>query len=192
MYRHNFTNKSYQVFYGKLSPFIIEWQTKQSLSNNVLHGVEYYLDVIRYHNEYDTFYDRTRTFNKAIIYNERQTSGLLHLKTGNPEDFTEILEYPKRVYDGHEIIVSNSGNLWRFNDFWDVSRNQKNNIPLFNYDCNNVNKELNNIALDYDKPEFDRARIRQRICKIRLINDIESNHKFIFNFGNNEQYQSFR
>jgi hypothetical protein len=191
-YTHNFTNKSYQVFYGKLNPFIVEFQAKQSLANNTLHSVEYYLDVIRYHNEFDTFYNRVKTFNKGILYNERQTSGLLHFKVSNPEDLTEVGKYPKRVTDGYEVVTTNSENMWRFNDFFDVGRNQLNNVPLFNYDCNNVNKQLNPKALNYDVADFDRALLRQRMCKIRLINDVESQYKFIFAVGQENQRQSFR
>lgn len=192
LYTHNFGNKSYQVFYDNLEPFIIEFQAKQSLNNNTLNSIEYYLDVIRYHNDFDTFYNRTKTFNKAIIYNERQTSGLLHMKVSNPEDLTEIYKYPNRVHNGYEILTSNSENIWRFNDFWDVGSSQLNNLPLLNLHCNNVDKTLNNIALNYDKPDFDRQLLRQRMCKIRLINDIESNYHYIFAFAQINQKQSFR
>jgi hypothetical protein len=82
--------------------------------------------------------------------------------------------------------------MWRFNDFFDATKNQLNNVPLFNYDCNNVNKQLNTKALHYDKPDFDRALLRQRMCKVRLINDVESNYKFIFAVGQEIQKQSFR
>lgn len=182
-YAHNMTNKSYQVFYGKLEPFIVELNSKFSGQNNYLTNIEYLLDVIRYHNEYDTFYNRTKTFNKAIIYNNNQTSGLLTMKVKNPEDLSQNVEYPKRIETGYEILTTNSENKWSFNDFFDVSKNQLNNIPLFNYDCNNVNKKLNNLALDYDKPDHERQGIRGRNCRIRLINDKESNYKYIFTLG---------
>lgn len=190
-YTHNATNKSYQVFYNKLYPYIIEFQSQQSISNNFLNSVQFDLDVIRYHNEFDTFYNQLKTFNKAIVYNNTQTSGLLHLKVSNPENLTEI-EYPKRVMDGYEVLVTNSENNWGFNDFWDVTRNQFTNVPIFNYDCNNVNKTLNAKALNYDKNDFDRAGIRNKMCRVRLINDKESNYKMIFSFGQINQRQSFR
>lgn len=191
-YTHNISNKSYQVFYDKLEPFIIEFQSKPSMANSVLNSVEYYLDVIRYHNEFDAFYNRTKTFNKAIIYNERQTSGLLRLKVHNPENLYESISYPKRVDDGYEVLVTNSENMWRFNDFWDVSQSQLNNVPLFTYDCNNVIKSLNKKALHYDKADIYKSPLRQRMCRIRLINDDSSNYHFIFSFGQINQKQSFR
>lgn len=191
-YTHNATNKSYQVFYGKLEPFIVEVQSKQSLTNNTLNSIEYYLDVIRYHNEFDTFHNRDKTFNKAIIYNESQTSGLLNLVPANEDDLSQIAEYPKRTADGYAILISNSENTWQFNDFYDVAASQRNNVPLFNYDCNNVNKQLNYKALDYAKPDVVRESLRHRVCKVRLINDKESRYKFIFNYAQINQKQSFR
>jgi hypothetical protein len=191
-YMHNATNKSYQVFYGKIEPFIVEVQPKFDVNNNFVNSIEFNLDVIRYHNEFDTFYNRTKTFNKAIIYNESQTTGLRHLVVSNPENLTESAVYPKRVEDGYEILVTNSENIWRFNDFWDATRSQINNLPIFKYDCNNVNKKLNPQAINYDKPDFERQGIRNRMCRVRLINDAESNYKFVFNFGVINQRQSIR
>lgn len=191
-YTHNFTNKSYQVFYGKLYPFIVEVQSRQDINNNTIQSIEYYLDVIRYHNEFDTFYNRTKTFSKAIVYNERQTSGMLNFKVSNPEDLSEVGKYPRLTTEGFEILTTNSENLWNFNQFWDVVRSQTNNMPIFNYDCNNVNKQLNPKALNYQKNDFDRALLRQRMCRVRLIQDIESNYKYIFNYSIQNQQQSFR
>lgn len=192
LYTHNVTNKSYQVFYGRLEPFIVELQTKPSPVNSFITSIEYTLDVIRYHNEYDTFYNRTKAFNKAIVYTKNGTSGLLHLKVSDPENMAESIEYPKRIIGGYEVLHTNSENIWKFNDFFDVAKSQTNNLPIFNYDCNNVNKQLNPKALNYDKDEFDRAVLRGEFAKVRLINDAESNYKFIVKIGQINQQQSFR
>ena len=82
--------------------------------------------------------------------------------------------------------------MWRFNDFWDASKKQFNNVPIFNYDCNNVNKQVNYKAIDNNKDDFDRPLLRQRMCRVRLTNDKESNYHFIFGFGQINQRQSFR
>lgn len=192
LYTHNVGNKSYQVFYGKLYPFIVEVPTKSQLDTQYLLNIEYQLDVIRYHNEYDAFYNRTKTFNKCIVYNNYQTSGLLEFKVSDPEDLTESINYPQRTTNGIKVTTTNSENIWRFNDFFDVTENQLNNIPIFNYDCNNVDKKLNIRALDYNKFDYDRALIRNKACRVRFINDIESNYKFIFNVAEFKQNQSIR
>jgi hypothetical protein len=183
LYEHNYSNKSYQVFYDKLEPFVVEYQAKPNVQNSVLNSIEYYLDVIRYHNDYDLFYNRTKTFNKAIVYNHLQTSGLLNLLVSDPNNDEQSLEYPKYTGEGIDILVSNSENLWRFNDFFDVSANQKSNLPLFLNNCANSNKHLNPMALNYGRIDIDKQRIRSRMNRVRLINDIESNYKMIFDFS---------
>lgn len=191
-YMHNVSNKSYQVFYGKLEPFIIELVGKQSIDNNFLNNFEYSLDVIRYHNEFDAYYNNVKTFNKGVVYNERQCSGLLNFTVDNHDDLSQLGLYPNVDEKGFHILTTNSENRWSFNDFGDIVSSPYNNMPFFIYDCANVNKVLDNRALDYFKDIFDVGRIRQKMCRIRLINDKESNYKFIFHFGETNQVKSTR
>ena len=108
----------------------------------------------------------------------------------NPENLTQ--SYPKRVADGFEILTTNSEGTWRFNDFYDISANQYNNVPLFNYDCANVRKTLNTKAVSYAKKDVSKPGLRHKMCRIQLINDKESNYKMIFNFSQLNSRQSIR
>lgn len=188
-YTHNVSNKSYQVFYGKLQPFIIEFVTKQEFSSNFLQSVEFSLDTVRYHNQYDEFYNQHLTFNKALIYNTHQTTGELNLVVTDPNNLNAKL--PKASV-GYNIPITNSEGLWRFNNFFDVSTAQNSNVPLFTNDCSNTHKVLNTKNIDYNKADTDRAKIRQRMCRVRLINDAISNHHFIFNFAQTNLQTSIR
>ena len=192
LYSHNLSNKSYQVFYGRLEAFIVEVNAKQNLNNGYLQSFGFNLDAIRYHNNYDEFYNQYKTFNKAIVYNNTQTSGLLNLIVSNPDDGTQTDIYPSLGDNGYNILVTNSESMWRFNDFFDISANQKNNIPLFINDCSNTVNHLNPKALKYSKAELDKARIRSRMYKVRLINDVDSQHHFIFNFSLTDMQTSIR
>lgn len=192
IYTHNATNKSYQVFYGKLEPFIIEATSKQDLLNNNLNSVEYYCEAIRYHNDFDPVYNSNKTYNKVIVYNERQTTGLLNLNISNPNDLSEIIRYPKITPNGLDILVSNSENTWKFNTFYNVVKNNSNNLPLFIYDCNHVNKQLNPLAISYTVSDLKKELIKGRMNKVRFIQDKESNYKFIHIFNQQNQRQSFR
>lgn len=192
LYAHNLSNKSYQVFYGKLFPFVVELSTKESPTVNFINSIEFNLDVIRYHNEFDAFYSRTKTFNKAMISNNHQTTGWLNFIINNPEDLTLTNSYPKRSANGLDILVTNSEDMWRFNDFFDISINQQNNLPLFTYDCANVNMQLNAKAVNYDKIDINKQGIRNRMARIRFVNDVESNYHFILNLTQVNQNQSYR
>ena len=187
VWAHNVTNKSYQVYYGKLEPFVVSLVSSPMLLNGVLNSVSYHSEVIRYHNEYDKFYNRNITFNKALIFNESQTSGLLHLVPREEEDLFASIQYPKVLGDTQEILVTRDRDLWVFNQFWDTANSQQNNLPLFNYKCNNCEKELNLKALNYYKPDILKAKIRGKQTKIELINDAHSNYQFIFHFLNQQK-----
>ena len=192
VWTHNETNKSYQVYNGKLYPFIIDHVTNQSLPTNFLNSVEYSLDTVRYHNQNDYFYNRHKNFNKAVIYNDHQCSGMLHLITSNPDDMSQLFEYPKSFQDRIEIESSRSENVWRFNDFHDAIISQNNNVPMWNWNCANDYKTLNQKAVNHYKSDLDKSRLRTRQCRVYLVNDIESNYKFMLNFNNLNQTPSIR
>ena len=192
VWSHNETNKSYQVYYGQIHPFIIEYPTQVSAHNNDINSIEYSLDVVRFHNSYDYFYNRTKTFNKAIIFNERQCSGLLELIIKDENNLSQLGEYPKYKQDKTQILVSNSENIWRFNNFNNLVSSELSNQPLFLNTCSNDYKYINPKTINYYKRDIDRSRIKSKQSKIRLINDMYSNYLFSFNFSQTNQNKSYR
>lgn len=186
IWSHGLTNKSYQVIYGVREPFIVEYTTTQSGYNNFINSIEFTMDAIRYHNDNDYFYNNNVHFNKAVIYNDKQTSGNLNLIKSDPDDMSQFIEFPRVNPTSTDILISNSENFWRFNDFFDISKSEVNNLPIMTYDCANVNKEVNQKAVDQFKPDFDKGRLRHRQNRIRLTQDKYTNYKLILmlNFVN--------
>jgi hypothetical protein len=192
VWAHGITNKSFQVYYGKLYPFVIDTLTEPTMPMSYINSLEYMVDVIRYHNEYNWFYNRHITFNKAIVYNERQNSGELNLVVKDPEDFSTVGVYPRTLSNRTEVEVTNSQNLWSFNGFYDMVNCQLNNIPIWINEPSNADKKLNLKAFDFTKDEFDRARIRSKTNHVRYINDKWSNYKFIYFLTQFNQNRTFR
>ena len=192
LWSHNETNKSYQVYYGQLHPFIIEYPTQVSASNNDINSIEYSLDVIRFHNSYDFFYNRTKTFNKAIIFNDRQCTGLLELVVKDENNLSQIIDYPKYTQTSTQILTTNSENIWRFNNFYNLVSSELSNQPLFLNTCSNDYKYINPKTINYFKRDIDRSRIKSKQSRIRLINDKYSNYLFSFNFSQTNQNKSYR
>ncbi len=192
IWSHNVSNKSYQVYYSKLYPFIIEYLTEPSISNNDINSLEFSLDAVRFHNDYDYFYNKLITFNKAIVYNERQCSGLLELIPKNENNLSQLLDYPKHLKDRSQILITNSENIWKFNNFYNIVNSEINNTPIFINNCANDYKELNPKSLNYYNSLLNSSRIKSKQCKVRLINDIHSNYLFIFNFAQTNQNKSYR
>ena len=190
VWSHGLTNKSYQVYNGLLFPFSIDFQTKPTYGQAYLNSVEYMVDVIRYHGEYDSFYKDTITFNKAIVYNNKQCSGMLNLHVSDYDNMNEVGDYPRTVQGGTEIEVTNSHGFWSFNQFHDCTISQYNNLPFFKNNCSNSGKELNPSALNYYKSDLDKSLIRGDFHNIVLINDKESRYKFILKHITNKAYKS--
>ena len=189
---HNATNKSYQVYNGKLYPFILEFNTQPSGNSSILNSLEYSLDVIRYQNDYDYFYNREINFNKAIIYNERQNTGILELINRNENDLSQHIDYPISTNSSTQILCTNSENSWKLSDLYDSTKSQLNNIPIWKNDSNNTDKQINPIAIQYSTNIFDRNRLRGTMFTAKMINDKYSNYKFIFQFSKNSQTLSLR
>lgn len=192
LWSHNLTNRSFQVYYGSLEPFIIEYNTEASISNNDLLSLEYSLDVIRFQNSVNYSYIQNKTFNKAIIYNERQCSGLLEMIVKDNSDMSQIGIYPKSLNNKTQILTANSENIWRINNFFNLVRKDVFGLPLFFNTPSNDNKVLNDKALNYFKPDIDKSRIKSKQNTIRLINDKYSNYLFSFNFSQTNQNKSYR
>lgn len=189
IWSHNLTNKSFQVYYGILQPFTIDFQTKPT-ANSYLNNIEFGLETVRYHGIYDKFYNDIVCFNKAIIYNNKQCSGELNLVVSNPDDMSAIGMYPSIVGNGTQIEVTNRQDMWSFNDFSDVAASNFNNSSFFINNCANSNKSLNIKSLNYFKGDLNKSPFRSEFYNLRLTNDKYSNYHFIMKTQTTRQNQS--
>lgn len=189
---HDLYNGSFQVFYGKLFPFVIEPIVKFDQQLNQLNSVEFDTEVRRYSNEFDyTVKKFIPGFNKAIIYNDWYNSGLLNLVKSDKNNFTLVGKYPIRNLDSWTIETSIANYKWRFNQFFALNRDNS-EIPLWIYSGNNEEKKLNQKAFNYVKNDFSLARLKGQWFKQRFINDTLSNYKILFKFSINNQTIQFR
>lgn len=188
IWSHSITNSSYQVYNGVLCPFIIELISKPEIGKSYLTNISYMLDTVKYSHS-DNFYNDVINFNKVILYNNKQCTGLLNLVVTDPEDFSSIGTYPRRTTHGIEVETHNAEGMWSVNDIFDVSV-PYNNKPLFINNCANSYKELNYKALNYGKADLDKSYLRNDFFKIRLINDKTSKYHFIFKYLINNSKKS--
>jgi hypothetical protein len=179
LWDHGLTNKSFQVFYGQLEPFEIDITPKADIKYAILQHVGFKLDVWHYHNEFDRAYMDMITFNKAIVYNERQCSGLLQLNYQVTPDLSII--YPQ--IDGENnlsnIEISKDGGVWYFNQFSDRTVGIDSNIPIMLHSCNNARTYINLKSIRFDNNLRTEDNIRSDQVIVRLINDKYSNYRFV-------------
>lgn len=193
LWNHNLTNKSYQVYYNEFYPFTISSITKTDLNSKTLQSVQYRNDVLRYTSSYDYKLMQNISFDEAIISDTLQTSGKLNLILTNKSNLSSGL-ISKTNTNSIDVSLVRADDIYKFNQFYDITRDQNSNVPLFKYDASNVNKEINPVAVNYKKNDmpFNRKRLKSDYFKIELSNTKQSRYKFIFKWLENKIIKSPR
>lgn len=176
---HVLTNKSFQVFYGKLEPFEVDIVPKSDMGYSVLNHIGFKLDVWRYHNDFDKAYMDNISFNKAVVYNERQCSGLLNLVFNQDENLSLVYPMFNPDENSMDIKLSKDSGIFYFNQFTDRTKSADSNIPIMLHSCNNARTYLNLKAIRFDNSLNTSCYIRSDQSLVRLINDKYSNYRFV-------------
>lgn len=187
MWSHLLISKSFQVFYGKLHPFMFEYQTENKFTNNLLDSISYQADFQRFTSNYDYYVKNTVTFNKAFIYNQNQATLPLTLIPKEKNNLFQSTRYPRTGLNSKEILVENIENTWRFNGFENLYRN--NNQPIITYNSNPMYKDINLLSLSFTSP-FIPEKMRNNYFNVRLINDDKSNYMINLKYNINQQTNS--
>jgi len=170
------SNQTFQVFYGSRYSWIIETVAKTNYQSKLYEDFSYRLNVRRYVNEYDYHYF-DENFDKMVLYNDRESSGLLRLVTQEPNSLKQLIDFPKFTSTGIDIIATNQDYTWSVNYFFDNLK-ENHTQPIWTNALNNVDKTLNNEAFNYN-PSF-KNHLRGQYLLIRLEQSKESRLKFIF------------
>jgi hypothetical protein len=175
LWHHNLTNKSYQVYYGKLEPFIFEFTISSKYQNKMLESVRYTAEFYRFQDNLSSGIVPNITYNKAILYNQKQTSGLLELVIKEKNNRRQYLDYPKQNINSRSILIEYVERGWQFNNFYDVYA-ENTGQPLMSYQCDNIAyKEINPLSISY-KTQFLKKKMVSDYFVLRLINDKYSNY----------------
>ncbi len=170
------SNQTFQVYYGTLYPFTIEVPLKYNLMTKMYEDMSYRLDVRRYTTQYDSHYYEDN-FDTLVLYNDRESTGLLNLITQEQNSQRQLVELPRYNSNSIDIIATNENYTWSVNFFFDNVK-EKHQQPIWKHACNNVDKDLNNDAFDY-RPRF-KNHIRGQYIIAQLSQKDESRLKFIF------------
>lgn len=144
LWSHLLTNRSYQVFYGKKYPFIVEYPIKSDYTTKRLSGVKLWTEAKRYANEYDFSTTPNLTFNKSMIYNNVGCSGQLLLDVQEANLF-KVKDYPKTNQNGTQNILITNKDNYQFTYDYIFNRIKYNttNIPFILQDKNQIEKSPN-------------------------------------------------
>ena len=192
-WNHNLSPLTYQTYYNRFYPYILEYTVNSSPNTTIVNAVTYHQDIHKYYNRNDyyslgSYNDKnTPNFTKAIIYNKEQTSGLVNLIPQLPNDARQRLLYPRVSRFGTEVLVTKRDLKNTFNGFWDATNNKENFQTLFSTKWDDlstdypIDKVINSKAVITTTRLTGKQKIRSTFCKVRLIQDKFNRYKFINN-----------
>lgn len=168
----------YNSFYGCTAPYIIEYPFGYEFYDQILQNVKDYTKVYKYlPNENGVFNDNRKIqtddfyFNKAVLYNDQQSSGILNLVKKPTRNLSVYGSYPKFKTDSKDILFTKSDNFYQYNTFWDVVKDKQ--TLLFTQSCEtmSIDKEVYQNNMDYSKRSFNKSPLRAKDLKVRHILD---------------------
>jgi hypothetical protein len=177
-WRHLTNIQLYNSYYGVTHPYIIEYPFAYTNQDEILQNVKDYTKAYEYVSIPDgVFNDNTRIetnnkwFNKAILYNGQQSSGVLTLVAKPFNDMRAYMQYPIFNTDSKTITYTKSDNFYQYNTFWALQKSSQ--VPLFNTGCESlsIDKVINQSNMDYGSRSFKKATLRAKELKIRHILD---------------------
>ena len=189
LWRHLTNIQLYNTFYGAIEPYIIEYPFAYKFKDELLQNVVDYTKAYEYLSIPDgVFNDNTRIetnnkwFNKAILYNGQQSSGLLELVAKPMHNLQAYNQYPIYNTNSKTITYTKSDNFYQYNTFWALEKSSQ--VPLFNTSCESlsIDKVINEANMDYGVRSFKKATLRAKELKVRHILDNSSTTHLVSQF----------
>jgi hypothetical protein len=189
-WNHNLSIFTYQTYYNKLYPYIIEYNVNSFPQVSTVNSITLMQDIQEYYSDYEYYSLSTANkknlanFTKAIIYNKEQSSGIIKLI---PEEFgntRQKITYPRMTTTGIEALISRREHLYTFNGFWNVAA-QGNGQPLWSTQWSDlitqypIDKIPNTKSVRPVSVSYQKSKIKSDFAKVRLIQDQYSRFKFI-------------
>jgi hypothetical protein len=198
IWRHNVRCDSYSNFYGKDYPFEVEFISATGQQVNSVRNIEYLLEAYKTHNNCaDKFHLLDENFDQAIISNSEQISGLLELSIKPKNNPVAALSFPQVLANSIKILFSKEENKYRFNQFWDITKdrgefNTQVNEPMFNTKANGYEYNINPKYVNYSKAALERKKFRHNVNKVLLRKVKSGDVKLLFKISNQKVTLSHR
>ena len=199
IWKHLLNTTKYNNYYGKIYPYIIEYPFAYQFQDEILQNVQDYSRVYKHIKDpFNSFTDFEKVevdnewFNKAVLYNGQQSSGILNLVPKPINNLKEYVSYPKFNLDSKSILYTKSDNLYQYNTFWSVVKNTSE--PLFIKSCENlsIDKEVNQNNMDYSSRSFKKEPLRAKYLKIRHIKDDSDDTHIVSQFITGTTQKSYK
>jgi len=188
IWRHLTNPVIYNTYYGCTEPYVIEYPFAYQYYDEILQNVKDYTKAYKYLPNDDGVFNYNRRlaidgyFNKAILYNDQQSTGVLELVAKPMHNLKEYLKYPIYNTDSKTITYTKSDNFYQYNTFWGLVKDKS--LPLFTKSCESlsIDKLVNQVNMDYSKRSFKKEPLRGKDLKIRHILDSKSDVHLVSQF----------
>ena len=178
----------YNTYYDNIEPYIIEYPFAFQSNDEILQNVKDYTRAVKYLPSVTGYYNDNAAieinsyFNKAILYNGQQCTGLLNLVPKPMRNLQQYLTYPIYNNDSKTITYAKSDGFYQYNTFWGLVKDK--NVPLFLTSCESlsIDKVLNQANMDYGKRSYKKEPLRAKFLKVRHILDDKSDLHLISGF----------
>lgn len=176
-------------YYNVIEPYIIEYPFMYQFHDEILQNVKDYTIAYKYLPIVDGVYNDNakiqtddQYFNKVILYNGQQCSGLLKLVHKPYHNLSAYLNYPIYNTDSKTIMYTKSDSFYQYNTFWNVLIDKT--IPMFFTSCKSlsIDKVLNQTNMNYGVRSFKKSTIRAKGLLIRHILDDTSDAHLVSQF----------
>lgn len=191
LWRHLTDTTLYNTYYGCIEPYIIEYPFAYQYHDEILQNVKDYTMARKYLLTDDGVFNNNRVvatdnewFNKAVLYNEQQSSGVLELVPKPMNNLKDYLKYPLYNAESKTITYTKSDSFYQYNTFWSLVKDKK--VPLFVKSCESlsIDKVVNQPNMDYGKRSFKKEPLRAKYLKVRHIldnrSDVHLTSQFIY------------
>jgi hypothetical protein len=188
VWRHLTNITEYNKFYGKTAPYIIEYPFAYQYQDEILQNVKDYTRAYKYLPIEDGVFNDNSSievsgfFNKAILYNGQQCSGLLNLVPKPLNNLKEYSKYPIYNTDSKTITYTKSDNFYQYNTFWGLTKDKTKTLFLTTCESLSIDKVLNQSNMDYGKRSFKKEPLRAKFLKVRHILDNRSDLHLVSGF----------
>jgi hypothetical protein len=178
LWTHLNNTRIYNYFYNNIRPYIIEYPFAYQYQDEILQNVKDYTKAYEYlpipdgvFNDNARIETNNKWFNKAILYNGQQSSGILELVPKPMNNLQAYGQYPIFNAESKTITYTKSDNFYQYNTFWALQKSSQ--IPLFYTSCESmsIDKVVNQENMDYGVRSFKKATLRAKELKVRHILD---------------------
>lgn len=189
IWRHLTNTLLYNNFYGVIEPYIIEYPFSYQSYDEILQNVKDYTKAYKYlpipngvFNDNARIETDNQWFNKAVLYNGQQSTGILELVPKPKNNLSQYLSYPIYNTESKTITYTKSDNFYQYNTFWGLVRDKF--VPLFSVSCESlsIDKVVNQSNMDYTKRSFKKEPLRAKDLKVRHILDNSSEAHLVSQF----------